>query len=202
MIQTGDPDSKNAPKGKMLGTGSPGYTIQPEFNKKFTHVKGAVAAARLGDQMNPGKESSGSQFYIVVGNTVTDESLTENEKMMYEKKKSEVINRFLRNKENANTLSELQELKAKNDVEKFNAALKNLETKLDTVIGKPDSFRYTDEQRKNYIRHGGTPHLDMDYTVFGEIVEGFDVIDKLSSIETDSQNRPIEDIRMKIIIDK
>jgi peptidyl-prolyl cis-trans isomerase B (cyclophilin B) len=111
MIQGGDPNSKNAPAGQQLGTGGPGYTIPAEILPQFKHKKGALAAARLSDQINPKKESSGSQFYIVHNNN-------------------------------------------------------------------------------------GTPQLDGGYTVFGEVIEGMNVIDKIASVKTDAADRPIVDVKI------
>ena len=138
MIQGGDPDSKGAPAGKMLGMGGPGYTVPAEFVDNNIHVKGALAAARMGDQMNPTKASSGSQFYIVQGQSLSDGMLDQMEGMK--------------------------------------------------------KFKYTPEQRALYKEKGGTPFLDRDYTVFGELVEGFDVLDKISAVARDRGDRPNEDV--------
>jgi peptidyl-prolyl cis-trans isomerase B (cyclophilin B) len=138
MIQGGDPDSKGAPAGKMLGMGGPGYTVPAEFVDNNIHVKGALAAARMGDQMNPTKASSGSQFYIVQGQSLSDGMLDQIEGMK--------------------------------------------------------KFKYTPEQRALYKEKGGTPFLDRDYTVFGELVEGFDVLDKISAVARDRGDRPNEDV--------
>ncbi len=146
MIQGGDPQSKNAAAGAMLGNGGPGYTIPAEFNAALCHKKGALAAARLGDQVNPQKASSGSQFYIVQGKPASDSDLS----MM----------------ENAKHM------------------------------------KYTPEQRKEYTTVGGTPFLDMDYTVFGELVSGMDVLDKIAAEATNAQNRPLQDIRMTVKVIK
>ena len=146
MIQGGDPDSKTAKKGQMLGNGGPGYTIPAEFNKKFTHKRGALSAARMGDGSNPQKASSGSQFYIVQGKK-------------YDRK--------------------------------------NLEG-----IGKRSGVNYTEEQIKVYETEGGTPQLDMNYTVYGEVVEGFDVIDKIATVAKARGDRPKEDIKMTMKIVK
>ncbi len=142
MIQGGDPNSRGADKTKMLGGGGPGYTVPAEFNPALIHRKGALAAARTGDQVNPKKESSGSQFYIVQGSVQSDQSLTQNE----ERK----------------------------------------------------GIRYTAAQREAYKTLGGTPFLDMDYTVFGEVVYGLDVIDKIAATRTERGDRPAEDVAMKI----
>ncbi|MFW6327972.1 MAG: peptidylprolyl isomerase [Bacteroidota bacterium] len=141
MIQAGDPDSKNAAKGKMLGSGDVGYTIPPEFNPEYIHKKGALAAARQPDNINPGKESSGSQFYIVQGTPLTDEHFK-----AFEEK----------------------ELR----------------------------MPFSEEHKKIYKSKGGAPHLDFNYTVFGEITKGFDVIDEIAKVETDPRNRPVEDIKI------
>jgi len=144
MIQGGDPDSKGSPAGAPLGGGGPGYTQPHEINSKFVHTKGAVAAARTGDAMNPDRNSSGSQFYIVHGNKVRPNQLDSQEK-------------------------------------RFN-------------------FTYTPEQRQDYLDLGGAPFLDMDYTVFGQVVSGFDVIDKIAILAGNQANRPIKDVKMKVRI--
>lgn len=146
MIQGGDPHSVEAEKGQRLGTGGPGYTIPAEFNESFFHKKGALAAARMGDQVNPEKASSGSQFYIVQGREYT-----------------------------ADMLKKLEERR---------------------------SSPFTPEAIEAYTTLGGTPHLDGAYTVFGEVVEGLDVVDRIASSQTDSYNRPLEDIVYRIILVK
>ncbi len=142
MIQGGDPDSRNASKGQMLGSGGPGYTIPAEFNPNLVHIKGAVAAARRGDQVNPQRASSGSQFYIVQGKTFTDAELDQ--------------------------------------------------------IERDNHIKYTPEQREAYKTIGGTPFLDGQYTVFGKVTEGLEVIDQIAAQPTDRANRPLEDIEMEI----
>ena len=141
MIQTGDPNSRNAEKGAVLGYGDSGYRIPAEFHPALYHKKGALAAARQGDQMNPGRESNGSQFYIVQGKKLIDEEL--------------------------------------NAMEASGAHI-----------------AFTPEQRMFYSEVGGTPHLDYAYSVFGEVIEGLEVIDKIASVETDDRDRPIEDVKI------
>lgn len=144
MIQGGDPKSKGAPPNQPLGQGGPGYTIPAEFKDGLVHTKGMLSAARQGDQVNPKKESSGSQFYIVQGKVENDQML--------------------------------------------NA----METR--------KAFKYTPEQREAYKTIGGTPFLDRDYTVFGQVVEGLEVIDKIAALQTNKSagDRPVEDVKMKI----
>lgn len=146
MIQGGDPQSKYAPPGQQLGMGDIGYTIPAEFDTAFIHKKGALAAARTPDHVNPAKASSGCQFYIVQGRTWTDMDLN------------------------------------------------NIEMQRPT--------KYTPEQRKTYKTIGGYPPLDMNYTVFGEVESGLQVVDKIASVHTAPGDRPIGDVRMKIEVIK
>ncbi len=150
MIQGGDPDSKNAKAGIPLGNGGPGYTVPAEFNPQLFHKKGALAAARQPDSVNPNKESNGSQFYIVQGK-------------IFDKKQLDAY------------------VKSKN-------------------IKREVPFTYTEEQEKIYQEIGGYPPLDMDYTVFGEVIEGLDVIDKIAAVNTDRRDRPKQDVKMSMKI--
>jgi cyclophilin family peptidyl-prolyl cis-trans isomerase len=149
MAQGGDPESRGASATKMLGMGGPGYTIPAEFNAQLIHKKGALAAARQGDQVNPQKKSSGSQFYIVQGSKLDDNQLNQFEAM---------------------------------------------------AARKMPGFKYTEDQRNIYKTIGGTAMLDMDYTVFGEVVEGIDVLDKILAQPTKQGDRPVTDITMKMEI--
>ena len=138
MIQGGDPESVGAEPGTRLGNGGPGYTVPAEFRSGLYHKKGVLAAARKGDQVNPGKASSGSQFYLVQGRVFTPEEIN----MMQER-----------------------------------------------GMGP-----FSEEAIEIYTTLGGTPHLDGSYTVFGEIVEGMDVLDRIASVPTDDYNRPLNDV--------
>lgn len=144
MIQAGDPNSKNAPKGQPLGEGGPGYTVPAEFRKTLFHKKGVIAAARQGDDVNPSKASSGSQFYITQGRVFS-------------------------------------------------------EAGLDSLEARRLKHKIPTEQRAVYTSVGGTPHLDQSYTVFGEVIEGLDVIDKIAATPTSrgaDRDRPLEDVRI------
>lgn len=140
MIQGGDPASHNASKDTALGSGGPGYTLAAEIGTP--HFKGMLSAARQSDAVNPEKESSGSQFFIVQGQAVTDHDLNE--------------------------------------------------------IERTKGIQYSPAQREKYKKLGGAPTLDGDYTVFGEVVDGLDVIDKIAKVEVDGRDRPTKDIKMKI----
>lgn len=142
MIQGGDPGSRNAKPGISLGSGGPEYKIPAEFNKNLIHKKGALAAARQADNVNPKKASSGSQFYIVQGKS-------------------------------------------------YQAA------QLDAMAAQM-GLSYTEDQKKIYGTVGGTPFLDMNYTVFGEITEGLDVIDKIAAVQKGPGDRPVQDVKMTI----
>lgn len=142
MVQGGDPDSKTAQAGQALGMGGPGYTIPAEIGAK--HYRGALAAARQPDQVNPERASSGSQFYIVQNGPVPEQQ--------------------------------------------FNAMVQQT------------GIQYTQEEREYYLKYGGTPFLDNQYTVFGQVVEGMEVVDKIASVQRNQSDRPLEDIKMKVKI--
>lgn len=154
MIQGGDPDSKNAEKGSALGSGSVGYTIPAEFRTPdIYHKKGTLAAARTGDSVNPQKESSGSQFYIVVGKIYTDQQL---------------------------------------DVMQRDKTLRYSRP----GDGRDLNYLFSEQARNDYKTIGGTPNLDGNYTVFGEVIEGIEIVELISEVDTDRSDRPLEDIKV------
>lgn len=145
MIQGGDPDSKNAKPDSLLGEGGPKYTIPAEFNDSLIHKKGVLGAAREGDDVNPAKASSGSQFYLVQGKVFTDQQL-------------------------------------------------------DNLEEKRLKFKIPQWQREIYKTIGGTPHLDRNYTVYGEIVMGLDMVDKIAALPTNKNDRPKQDVKMEVTV--
>jgi len=199
MIQAGDPLSRNAKPNQMLGNGGPGYTVPAEFHKNAIHKKGAIAAARLGDQQNPSKASSGSQFYIVQGKVYTEEELQMIENQRIATKTHELIIGYLRKPENKSELDQVIQFETQGDSEALQKKIEEIQNILQKEIAEVEQFRYTKEQKEIYKTIGGTPFLDYEYTVFGEVVSGFEVVEKIAKVET-KQDRPIEDISMIITI--
>ncbi len=189
MIQTGDPDSKDAAPGKMLGSGSPDYTIEAEIlYPKHFHKYGALAAARTGDQVNPERRSSGSQFYIVTGNKYSERDMERMAAQMTEQRKMDYFN-GLRKK----NIEKIRTLQMAGDREALEALRQEMikETEANvTDEGLPA------EIKEAYTTVGGTPHLDGQYTVFGEVLEGMDTVEKIQDAATDRTDRPTEDIRV------
>lgn len=197
MVQAGDPDSKTAKPGQVLGSGGPAYTIDAEIvYPKHFHKRGALAAARQGDQVNPMKASSGSQFYIVTGKKVSDAEIPQIEAYL---QNSALQTRFSQLAQQH--MDEVRSMQQKGD----NAGLEKLQNQLITeaseyVAAHPVTL--TQEIKDAYKNVGGTPHLDNAYTVFGEVVKGMDTIDKIEKVQTGAMDRPKEDIRiisMKIV---
>ena len=195
MIQSGDPFSKNAKPGSRLGLGGPGYTLPAEIRPNHFHKRGALAAARESDDVNPKRRSSGSQFYIVQGRKFTGKELDKMERRLIAIHRNDLIMRFLTEKQNQayrDTLKALARAKDTNGIIKFRNRVYQLALK--KYHKKP--FKFTPEQRKTYLTKGGSPHLDGQYTVFGEVIKGMDVVDKIANKKTDRFNRPLEDVRI------
>ena len=191
MVQTGDPDSKNAPAGRILGTGDPGYTIDAEIKyPQHFHKYGALAAARTGDEVNPERKSSGSQFYIVTGKVYNDSTLGQMEKRMQQSQQQDVFNRLA--KENRDTIMTLRRNRDREGLQKLQDEL--IEKMMKEVTANP--VKIPAEAREAYKTVGGTPHLDGAYTVFGEVIDGMDVIKAIEKAETDRNDRPKEDIKI------
>jgi peptidylprolyl isomerase len=199
MIQGGDPESKNAGASVVLGNGGPGYTLQAEFNPKLYHKKGALAAARQGDNLNPLKKSSGSQFYIVQGQTFTAEQLNGMEQKLTQQKKQMVFMDYVNRPENSDFKAKLEALYKERKMNEIGELEAN-ETALQEEYKNIQPFKFTDEQREIYTNIGGAPHLDGEYTVFGEVIEGLDIIDKIGGTKTGPNDRPQEDIIMTMKI--
>lgn len=193
MIQGGDPDSKGAPAGKRLGTGGPDYTLEAEIKDGLFHKRGALAAARLGDEVNPERKSSGSQFYIVWGQIYKEGQLCQLSKQLKMQRMQEIFNTLT-----AEHREEIMQMRR----ERNRAALQELQDKLAAEAEKrtAEYAGLTDEQLRIYSTVGGTPHLDGQYTVFGEVEEGLDVVEMIQNAATVRDDRPKNDITMNISV--
>lgn len=202
MIQGGDPKSKTAPKDQQLGDGGPGYTTEAEFNKNYTHIKGALAAARQADQINPQKASSGSQFYIVQGRKWTLEEIIQYENNIRNRNKNYALIRVLDLPQCADVRQEVIVKQTEGDGQWLQSFYENADTLIQKYNSDYEPFSYTEEQRNAYVNVGGAPHLDGDYTVFGQVISGLEIIDIIAQQPTDAMDRPVEDIRMFITVEK
>lgn len=188
MVQGGDPDTKNAKKGANYGSGGPDYTIEAEIKSGLFHKRGALAAARLGDEFNPERRSSGSQFYIVWGEVYNEGKLNQYVKQMAMVAEQNILDKLAQEHR-----SEIMELRKNRD----RAGLSALQDKLMAEAkaeAKSKKVGMSDEQKKAYTTVGGTPFLDGEYTVFGEVVEGLEIVEKIQAVKTLPGDRPVEDV--------
>lgn len=195
MVQGGDPDSRGASPTAHLGAGGPDYTIPAEFNKSLIHKKGALAAARQGDEVNPEKRSSGSQFYIVTGEIYSAGKLTQLERQMAQQQLQNIFNGLV-----VENRSRIIELRKNRDNAGLMALQEDLQKKTYALAKEQGEPKYTPEQREVYTSIGGTPFLDQNYTVFGEVEEGLDVVEKIQLVRTQPGDRPVEDITMQVSV--
>lgn len=198
MIQGGDPDSKNAPADSLLGNGGPAYTIPAEIvYPAIFHKRGVLAAARESDQVNPTKASSGSQFYIVWGKVFTQKQLDSLEQKRNANKQLKILTRL-----SAGHKAQFINWMQTNNTAKVDSLRQILvQQSIAEAAATPD-FHFTAAQRTVYTTLGGTPHLDGNYTVFGEVISGLEVVDKIQQVNTDKNDRPKQNIPMKVKIKK
>ena len=188
MIQGGDPTSRNAAPNVMLGEGDVDYRIDAEFVPEYFHKKGVIAAAREGDDVNPERKSSGAQFYIVQGQVYSPEQLEATVKSINERRKMTLYGKL--KKQYKDEFTQLQEA---NDTEALGKLSEKLTRECDSLF-VTEELVLTEAQKQAYTTVGGTPHLDGQYTVYGEVIEGLEVLDKIAAVKTNSFYRPVKDV--------
>ena len=192
MIQGGDPNSKDAPAGKMLGTGGPGYTVPAEFvYPQLFHKRGALSAARQGDEVNPNRESSGSQFYIVWGKVYKPQELKQMERQLAMQQEQMVFNKLV-----ADNRAKIMDLRRNRDQAGLQELQDDLIAQTKATCAEMPKPEFPPEQVEAYTTVGGTPFLDNQYTVFGEVESGLDVVEKIQNTATAPGDRPKVDISM------
>jgi peptidyl-prolyl cis-trans isomerase B (cyclophilin B) len=196
MIQGGDPDSKNAPSSKRLGGGGPGYTIPAEIVDGLYHKKGALSAARQGDNVNPEKKSSGSQFYIVQGKKWKEEMLSNfEERQKFQAMRHKAMQLY---GERTDDVKRFQENNMQDSIIQLRIDVQEqAEKMIDSSM-----YQINNKRREIYTTIGGTPQLDGEYTVFGEVVEGLNVIDSIAAVKTNKADRPLDDVIMEMEVIK
>jgi cyclophilin family peptidyl-prolyl cis-trans isomerase len=197
MIQGGDPDSKNAQPGQPLGRGGPGYTIDAEFNPKFFHERGALSAARLNDQQNPTKASSGSQFYIVQGTKMSEEELRTDQIKL-----NQAMQQFFQDPQNRPAYDSVVALYQSGNMKGYQDYLIHLKPRVEKATGISTSKEVAPEILKAYTTVGGAPNLDGEYTVFGKVIKGIEVVDKIAAVAKGPGDRPLEDIAMTVTVEE
>lgn len=191
MIQGGDPNSKGAPAGVQLGTGGPGYTIPAEIQPQFIHKRGALAAARQGDEVNPERASSGSQFYIVWGQVYNDGQIGQLARQLQMQAEQSIFNRLA-----GEHRKEIMDLRRNRDQAGLMELQNDLIAQTQAIMAEQGGAALTEAQKQTYTTIGGTPHLDGQYTVFGEVEEGLNVVEKIQGTETMPGDRPKQDIQI------
>ena len=196
MIQGGDPDSKHPVAGMPLGNGGPGYTIPAEIKPEaHFHKKGALAAARQGDDINPKKASSGSQFYIVVGRVWNEQELNTMEQRMQFQQKQELFSKWINKPENSAFQKKFATFQQQRKTDSLQLLQKQITPIIEAEFAKIKPAKLSPEQRQAYSTVGGTPHLDGNYTIFGEVLDGLDIVEKISNTPTIGE-RPANEIKI------
>lgn len=201
MIQGGDPESKTADRKKLLGDGDLNYTIPAEFNPTLFHKKGMLCAARNSDEENPTKASSACQFYIVQGKKRDDAELLSLEKRINKSLITRLKDSCLALPENKPLKEKIQLLKKESLFDSLLVYSKQLDNIINPIYENTTHYKISDSQKAVYKYIGGTPHLDNNYTIYGEVIEGLEVIDKIAAVGKNKDDRPIIDLRMKIYIE-
>lgn len=198
MIQGGDPTSKHAMPGALLGEGDTNYTIPFEYVPSYLHKRGAFAAARESDDVNPSKASSASQFYIVQGKVFSNEELDAVELKVERRTKQYIMMDLLKKEGKEDELKAFRQMADRRDTANIRQIINKYRNAVEAQYMRTKPFKLTEEQRRVYTTIGGTPHLDGAYTVFGEVVSGMQIVDQIAAVQTDTNDRPVQDIRLSI----
>lgn len=197
LIQGGSKSSVNAPPGKRIGYGDPEHTVDDEILSHYFHKKGALCAPRQPDEVNPWQQSDISQFYIVKGRVHTQGELDTMEIAVNRPIRNKIVKKYL----NDEVRAQLQELREEKKVDEFREIADKVKQQIETEYSmQTDVLKFSEEQRETYTTIGGYPDLDGKYTIFGQCISGFEVIDKIAALKTDSNNRPFTDIKIKVTI--
>jgi peptidylprolyl isomerase len=202
MIQGGDPNSKHAQPQDSLGDGDLPYTIKPEFHPALIHTKGRLCAARESDDINPEKNSSASQFYIVVGTKKSAEDMKKYEDRINRTYFVSCMREFLKSEQGSYLKVQYNQLKQQGLADSAAMVEKRIEQMARQIYERKPEFRFSASTAAAYQKLGGTPHLDGSYTVFGEVISGLEVVDKIALTPTGKKDRPLADVRMRVYIEK
>lgn len=196
MAQAGDPHSRKAQQGMTLGNGGPGYTIEAEFKSDLYHKRGALAAAREADDVNPEKRSSGSQFYIVQGRSFTETEMASFEQYMNVQQQQSLLDQYIRQPEHQAIMDSIRYLQGIRNIPRLQMYIASLSPIADSLHALTGPFKLAQSQKDIYTTVGGAPHLDGSYTVFGEVTAGLQVLDSICAVKTDKFDRPERDVRI------
>lgn len=197
LIQGGSKSSKDAPPGKRIGYGEPDKTVDDEILPHYFHKKGTLCAPRQPDEINPFKQSDISQFFIVKGRVHSVGELDTMEIAVNRPIRNKVVQKVMTDEIRA----ELKKLKEEDKVKEFRELAQEVKDKIETEYNlQTETIEFSEAQRKAYTTVGGYPDLDGKYTIFGECISGFDVIDKIAALKTDKNNRPFTDVKIAVTI--
>jgi cyclophilin family peptidyl-prolyl cis-trans isomerase len=195
LIQGGSKSSRDAAPGKRIGYGDPDKTVDDEILSKYFHKKGALCAPRQPDEINPFKQSDISQFFIVKGRVHTSGELDTMELAVNRPIRNKIVNSIMTTEVRA----ELKQLKDDKKVDEFRMLADQIKDKIETEYSlSPGVLEFSESQREAYTTIGGYPDLDGKYTIFGECISGFEVIDKIAALSTDKNNRPFTDVKITV----
>ncbi len=199
LIQGGSKSSKGAAPGKRIGYGDPDKTVDDEILKHYFHKKGSLCAPRQPDEINPFKQSDISQFYIVKGRLYNSGEIDTIEMAANRPIKNKIVQSVMTDE----VRDDLKRLKDEKKVDEFRELAQSVKDKIETEYNlNPGVVKFTDAERKAYTTIGGYPDLDGRFTIFGECISGFEVIDKIAALSTDKNDRPFTDVKITVTVIK